>query len=263
MNTQLSRKLVHFASPFIAYESTVQGAPTTANSKRSAFLQRKDVPSHGFSKVELGGHGNSSAEHSKTDFFQKKGCSNDLSSQKVNGKRQRKKEAESSESCDIDNSIKTVGDVLVDEDCEVKAEVDLGCHVERPRRSDRRKQHVSYKENLSDDEDFANHPKKAKRTEERRNGLKKDFFKTNDHSSLKDQSAVKQKEGPESISNEIKDNKNVERKEAEENDCKKASEACSDSTSDSSSKITSDPEFYDYPDLDFNDFDKVRNDKSF
>lgn len=235
--------------PFVAHERSVQGPTAGTKMSQSAFPQRKEVPNQGFTKVELNRQGNSNAEQSKTEFFQKKDSNSELGSQKVNGKRRRKKDSDSSESCETDSSIDTE-DVLVEEGGDFKEGVNSKSYGERPRRSDRRKQKVSYKENLSDDEDFVTHPKKAKgsgsscATEEECNGLK-----TNNHSGAKDHNGVKQKAGPE-IS-------------PEENGHKKSSEIHIDSVSDSSSKSTSDPELYEYPDPDFSDFDKLRNEECF
>ncbi|KAG8636649.1 hypothetical protein MANES_15G019075v8 [Manihot esculenta] len=147
--------------------------------------------------------------------------------------------------------------MLVDEDGEFKAE-----------------QQVSYKENLSDDEDFMTHSKKTKGTgsscaneEECKNGLKDNLLKKDNHSGVayvKDLNEENQKKGPESFANELKDIKDVKRKEkAEENGYKKTFDPHVDSASDSSPKSTSDPECYEYPDPDFNDFDEGRNEGCF
>ncbi|KAF2287726.1 hypothetical protein GH714_002463 [Hevea brasiliensis] len=274
----------HCTKPFIAYERSVLGAPTATNLNQSAFTekkdmpnQKKDTPNQAFSKVELTHQGNSSSGQSRTEFFQKKGFSSELGSQKVNGKRQRKKGSESSESFDNDSSIDTEEDAVVDEDGDFKTAVNSGCHGEHLRRSDRHKRKVSYKENLSEDEDFVTPSKKPKGSESScaseegcRNGLKDNFFKTNKHSGesgltsgVKDQNE-KQKEGPESFPNETKETKNVKGKEkAEESGCKKSSEAHVDFASHSSTEYTTDPELYEYPDPDFNDFNEVRNEKCF
>ncbi|KAJ9154437.1 hypothetical protein P3X46_027770 [Hevea brasiliensis] len=259
--------------PFTAYERSMHGPPTATNLNQSAFPERNDMPNRAFSKVELTRQGNLSAEQSRTEFFQKKGFSGELGSQKVNSKRRRTRDPESSESCDTDSSIDTEEDMLVDEDGEFKARVNSGCYGECPRRSGRHKQQVSYKENLSEDEDFVTQSKKAKGSgssyaseELCRNGLKHSFFQTNKHSGLasgvKDLNEEKQKKGPESFP--MKDIKDVKEKvKAEENGCKKSSEAHGNFATDSSSKSTSDPEFYEYPDPDFSDFDEGRNEGCF
>ncbi|XP_012088500.2 uncharacterized protein LOC105647118 [Jatropha curcas] len=239
--------------PFIAHERSVQGAPTGTNFSQSAFPPRKDVPNNSFSKVELNRQGKSSAEQPKMDFFQKKGCNSEFASQKANGKRRRKKDAESSESCDSDSSIDS-------EDGDFNAGVNSKSFGEFRRRSDRHKRNVSYKENLSDDEDSTTHPKRAKGSgsfcsteEDCRNGTKDDFIEPNKHSGsascAKGHNGEKQKAGPKSS--------------LEENGHKKINEVHIDSASDSSSKSTSVPELHEYPDPDFNDFDKIRNDRCF
>lgn len=268
----------HCTKPFIAYERIVHGAPTATNLNQSAFSEKKDMPNQAFNKVELTRQCKSSPEKSRTEFFQKKGFSSELGSQKVNGKRQRKKDSESSESCDSDSSIDTEEDVVVDEDGDFKAGVKSGCYGESLRRSNRSKQKVSYKENLSEDEDFVTQSKKPKGSgsshaseKDCRNGLRDKILKTNKHSGesgltsgVKDQNEEKPIEVPESFPNEIKDTKNVKGKEkAEESGCKKSSKAYFDFASDSSPKSTSEPEHYVCPDPDFNDFDKGRNERCF
>ncbi|XP_065863545.1 uncharacterized protein [Euphorbia lathyris] len=253
--------------PFVAYERTAQGAATATNLNQSTIPPRRDVPGQGFSKVELTSQGNSTAGRSKaeffqrkTEFFQRKVGSSELGSQKVNSKRRRKKDAESSESFDSESSI---------EDDDFTAGVNLGRNGERPRRSDRRRQNISYKENGSDDEDFTGHPKKAKggssyaTEKEDVNGLDGDLFKTNKHSDLasgvKDQNGG-QEEGPKSSCDE---RKSVKGKERAEDGCKESSEADVDLASNLSSKSSSDHELYEYAEPDFNDFEEGKSTGSF
>ena len=134
---------------FIAYERSGQGPPTSSNMNQSSFLQRKNIPNQTASKVELGRRENLSSEPSKTEFR----------SEKVNGKRKRKQEEESSESCDTGTDSEE--DIVSEEDGDFKPEVNFEYKGECPRRSGRNRRHVSYKENLSDDEDFVRDPKKT------------------------------------------------------------------------------------------------------
>ncbi|KDP23995.1 hypothetical protein JCGZ_25383 [Jatropha curcas] len=235
---------------FIARHCLAQGAPTGTNSNQSAIPPRKDVPNHGSIK-ELDRQNNSSSEQSKTESFQKKGCDPKLASQKANGKRRRKK--------DSDSSIYSEN-VVVDEAGDFEEGLNSRCFDEYRRRSDRHKQKVSCKENLSDDEDFVTHPKRAKGSgsscateEEYRNGLKDDFLKATKYSGLasceKGHNGEKQKAGPKSS--------------LEENHHERSNEVHIHSASDSSSKSVSDPELHECPDPDFNDFDKGRNEGCF
>jgi curved DNA-binding protein CbpA len=134
---------------FIAYERSGQGPPTSSNMNQSSFLQRKNIPNQTASKVELGRRENLSSEPSKTEFR----------SEKVNGKRKRKQEEESSESCDTGTDSEE--DIVSEEDGDFKPDVNFEYKGECPRRSGRNRRHVSYKENLSDDEDFVRDPKKT------------------------------------------------------------------------------------------------------
>ncbi|WCJ23564.1 DNAJ heat shock N-terminal domain-containing protein [Euphorbia peplus] len=240
------------SKPFIAYERTAQGA----NLNRSTVPPRRDGPVQGFSKVELNSQTNSTAGRSKTDVFQRKVGSSELGSQRVNSKRRRKKDAESSDSFDSDSSM---------EDDDFTTGVNLDSNGERPRRSDRRRQNVSYRENGSDDEEYSGHPKKAKGSrssyaaeEENINGSEGDMFKTSNSglaSGVKDQNGEQENGGPKRKN----DAKNVKGKERAEDGGKESSEAASDF----SSKPSSDRELYEYAEPDFNDFEKGRSQGSF
>ncbi|CAK7332885.1 unnamed protein product [Dovyalis caffra] len=242
---------------FVAYERNGQGPPTASNLNPSSFPQRKDIPNRTASKVELGRQENLSTEPSKTEFR----------SEKVTGKRQRKQEEESSESCNTETDSEE--ELVSEEDGDFKAEVNFECKEEFPRRSGRQKQQVSYKENVSDDEDFMRDQKMAKgsgsfrATEEKENGMKGEGSDRKDQSSVaadvKDGNIRVQEE-----SNGIKDTKNVKGKEkVEANGCQKNSEAPIHLSSDSTSESTSVPDSYDYPDPDFHDFDKDRGEGCF
>ncbi|KAJ6722070.1 DNAJ HEAT SHOCK AMINO-TERMINAL DOMAIN PROTEIN [Salix viminalis] len=243
---------------FFAYERSGQGLPTASKLNQSSFMQRKNIPNQTSSKEELGRQGNMSTEPSKTEFR----------SEKVNGKRKKKQEEESSESCNTETDSDE--DMASEEDGDFKAEVKFEYKGERPRRSGRQKQQVSYKENLSDDEDIVRDPKMAKWSgsfcateEENGNKMREDVSDKEDQSSVaadvKDETVVKQEE-----SNGIKETENVKGKEKlEATFCQKNSKTYIGLSSDSTSQSTSDPVSYDYPDPDFHDFDKDRGGECF
>ncbi|KAG5240877.1 DNAJ heat shock N-terminal domain-containing protein [Salix suchowensis] len=220
---------------FIAYERSGQGPPTSSNMNQSSFSQRKNIPNQTASKVELGRRENLSSKPTKTEF-----CS-----EKVNFKRQRKQEEESSESCDT-------GTDSEEDKC--------------PRRCGRNKWYVSFKENLSGDEDFVRGPKKTKESgsfcaneEENGNGMEEDVCQSSLAADVKDDNVLKQEE-----SNGIKDTNNLKGKEkVEVNGCQKNSETRIHLSSDSTSNSTSNPDSYDYHDPDFHDFDKDRDGECF
>ncbi|XP_061975729.1 uncharacterized protein LOC133697277 [Populus nigra] len=243
---------------FFAYERSGQGLPTERNLNQSSFPQRKNVPNQTASKVGLGRQENLNTVPSKTEFR----------SEKLNGKRKKKQEEESSESCNTETDSDE--DLASEEDGDFKAEVNFEYKGERPRRSGRQKQQVSYKENLSDDEDYVRDPKMAKLSgsfceteEENANEMREDVSDKEDQSSIaadvKDETILKPEE-----SKEIKDTENVKGKEkVEAIFCQKNSETPIRLSSDPTSQSASDPDSYDYPDPDFHDFDKDRGGECF
>ncbi|XP_011009900.1 PREDICTED: uncharacterized protein LOC105114890 [Populus euphratica] len=243
---------------FFAYERSGQGLPTEWNLNQSSFPQRKNIPNQTASKVGLGRQENLNTVPSKTEF----------PSEKVNGKRKKKREEESSESCNTETDSDE--DLASEEDGDFEAEVNFEYKGERPRRSGRQKQQVSYKENLSDDEDHVRDPKMAKLSgsfceteEENANEMREDVSDKEDQSSIaadvKDEAILKPEE-----SKEIKDTENVKGKEkVEAIFCQKNSETPIRLSSDSTSQSASDPDSYDYPDPDFHDFDKDRGGECF
>jgi curved DNA-binding protein CbpA len=243
---------------FFAYERSGQGLPTERNLNQSSFPQRKNIPNQTASNVGLGRQENLNTVPSKTEFR----------SEKLNGKRKKKQEEESSESCNTETDSDE--DLASEEDGDFKAEVNFEYKVERPRRSGRQKQQVSYKENLSDDEDYVRDPKMAKLSgsfceteEENANEMREDVSYKEDQSSIaadvKDETILKPEE-----SKEIKDTENVKGKEkVEAIFCQKNSETPIRLSSDSTSQSASDPDSYDYPDPDFHDFDKDRGGECF
>ncbi|KAJ8766235.1 hypothetical protein K2173_022294 [Erythroxylum novogranatense] len=221
---------------FVAYEKSWHGA-TTLNLNQATFTQRKDALDRVARRVELSNQRVVNGEHLKTTFSPKGGCDTEFCSGKENGKRLRKKDLESSESSDT----KDEDDMLVDDDGDFKAKVKFECHGEGPRRSHRPKQQVSYDENVSDDEKFGSRPKKTKggvsscaTNKQKADGLMGDGSETNKQS-------------------------NQDGNQEDENKAKEVDP----STIDPKSPATSEPETFAYDEPDFNDFDKLRDEKCF
>uniref|UniRef100_A0A2N9EJR0 J domain-containing protein n=1 Tax=Fagus sylvatica TaxID=28930 RepID=A0A2N9EJR0_FAGSY len=255
--------------PFIAYDMNVQGPPPTTNNSRG-------TPTTNNSRgppTTNNSHAPPATNMSQPVFPQKKdgackvevGCQGNVGSQKLNGKRGRKQVEESSESFDTKSSTESEGDIAVDNDGQK-----FGCDRDQnPRRSSRHKQQVSYKENLSDD-DAVSSRKKAKRSEsagatkeESGDASKEEASKMNNSSdiasnvkeNLKD---MKQNESAwfeESLPNGNMKSKVSGKETVADDNCKKTSEAHDTSTVD--------PEFFQYPDSDFSDFDKDRKQECF
>lgn len=275
--------------PFVAYERGEQSFPTATNLGQPAFFQKKDVPSQGACKLEQVFKGNLAADNSKTACPQKTGCTSDFGKEKMNGKRGRKQVVESSESCSTESSSDFEVDVPVDESGDFNGGENFGHNkYQNPRRSSRRKQQVSYKENLSDDDDLVSHPKRFKGNgsscateKENEDALREEAAKLDNQSGSgaavrEEQKESKKKDSShfqESLSNVKTDTEMAIGKEtAEENGCvnisvargdKKMSEATTDSAVDSTSGSAVNPELFEYPDPDFNDFEKDRKEECF
>ncbi|KAH7513264.1 hypothetical protein FEM48_Zijuj12G0178800 [Ziziphus jujuba var. spinosa] len=153
--------------PFTAYDMNVQGAAPTAFSQ-PVFPQQKN---NGSRKVEMHWQQNFSRVNPRAESVHSSGKKVDLNSYatsvKVNRKRERKQVVESSESSDSDSesSAETEEAMEIDENGDIKGVQNFGYFGEQnPRRSSRRKQQVSYKENLSDDDDFVSPSKKPNGT---------------------------------------------------------------------------------------------------
>ncbi|TXG71810.1 hypothetical protein EZV62_000389 [Acer yangbiense] len=289
---------------FVAYERSVQGVPvpTATNLGKSAFYQKKDVPSTGAFKVEQVFKGNVAADNYKTVYSQKGGCSSDVGKAKMDSKKGRKQVVESSGSCGTESSSSSEAevDMKIDENGDFQVGKNFGRHGDQnPRRSNRRKQQVSYQENLSDDDDLVNLSKRAKGSgssgfteKETGDASNREAPEMNKQSGSacdvkEEQKEAKQKESAcfgESLPDGNKENGKVsveetrkvagsENKsgvhandrekifEAPAADYKGRSEAFADLTLDSNSE--KDPESYKYNDPDFNDFEKDRKEECF
>ncbi|KAJ7980192.1 DnaJ domain containing protein [Quillaja saponaria] len=289
--------------PFIAYDMNEPCATPASNLSQQSFPQKKDGLDKGAFKVDVGRQRNFNADNLKAESSQKTGSASEFTSEKVNGKR-KKRETESSESSDSISSTDSEEDMVIDGDGFDGGQRFEGKEDRYPRRSTRQKQKVSYRENLSDDDDLTNPSKRAKEsgspwaTSDEKNEATKMNDQPGAAADVKDeQKEVKQKEKfcyEESLpnrtkgTNEAKVTKEVKGKEEVlENDsernvgaranCKpdpisKATldpiskgeqESTSKATLEPTSKETLEPEVYVYPDPDFNDFDKDKNEDCF
>ncbi|XP_061989469.1 uncharacterized protein LOC133708034 [Rosa rugosa] len=252
--------------PFIAYETNVQAPPTTIN--QQAYPQQKC----GFSKVEMKSQGNFTAEKPKSESFQKSGPkaggSSGIGSEKVNRKRDRKGDrkrvVEASESSDSESSADSEEDVVVDTDG-----VHQGYYGEQPRRSARSKQQVSYKENLSDDDDIPI-SKRGKRSgsscateEQNEDASKEEESKMNGQSEANtkgDEKKVQQKDSAcLEESSKVQAKKMVNGEKSSESKEKVLENSASDT---GSHEKIAEP-LYSVPQNDFNDFDKIRTEECF
>lgn len=150
--------------PFVAYERAAQAVPTSTNFPQPTFNQKKDVPSMGAFKAEKIFKENVTGDNSKSASPQKAGCGSHPTKVKMNQKKGRKQALESSGSSDsFGSSSDSDVDMEINDNGEFQAGSGQNVGDQTPRRSSRRKQHVSYQENLSDDEDYIfSHPKRAK-----------------------------------------------------------------------------------------------------
>ncbi|XP_062108565.1 uncharacterized protein LOC133819358 [Humulus lupulus] len=258
--------------PFVAYDLN---APAAADFSKPVFPQQKDSTHKGEAQVRPNfGTGNLNAESVK-NAGKKASHTSRVGRRKVNGKRERKRTRDMSELSESDVSVSESStdseeDMSIDENGDLQSEPNTGFSGEQnPRRSSRHKQQVSYKENLSDDDGYVN-PKRAKgKTSDGENGdpSKEKSAKVKNLSDAasnakEDEKGVKQKEGgEEGVPNGDKSRKSAELKEPVQMDGLKKSEGCADI--DSSLEETSDQEFHKYPDPDFNDFEKERNEECF
>lgn len=303
---------------FIAYDMNTQSTAQGTSWSQPAFPQQKPVPNQDAHKVgpqstfqkpasNVGFQGKFGGEKSRMESFSKTGCTSEIgggsktnekyvnvdmkvdkgggsneakSPGKVNGKKRKKQEVESSESCDTGSSSDTE-ELVMEEDDDLPAKQNSGRYAEQyPRRSNRHKQHVSYSENVSDDDNLMSPRKRAKgngsssANEEKSEdvSLKENICKINKQAgAAADVEEDKKDSGQkgtgsfdESLPNGTKETKKDNGKETVTDDaCKRSPEADNDFPSSSTPKAAKDPEFYEYPDPDFNDFDKYRKEECF
>ncbi|GLU08314.1 hypothetical protein SLE2022_252320 [Rubroshorea leprosula] len=262
---------------FIAYN--LGAAPQATNPSQPKVPEQKDVQSQSAQKMEQGFREKLSTENPEVASSSKVPHASHVGTKNVNGKRGRKQTVESSESCDTQSSSDSEEDVLIDESGDVQAGKDFRCFGENLRRSGRRKQEVSYKENLSDDEDLVSMPKRVKGSgssnaaEENGDALKGGAPKINNQSGLP--KVMEQTKGARfqgSLANGKKETEVFGKETVEDSDPKKFFKDCgdggkknfnADSESNLSPQSTQGPEIYSYPDPDFHDFDKDRKEECF
>ncbi|XP_004294830.1 PREDICTED: uncharacterized protein LOC101301565 [Fragaria vesca subsp. vesca] len=249
---------------FVAYETNVQAPPTTVN--QQAYPQQKC----GFSKVEIKCQGNFTADKPKSEPFQKSGLqaggSSGIGSEKVNRKRDKKRDRKrvvASESSDSESSTDS-------EDVDMEG-VHQRFYGEQPRRSSRSKQQVSYKENLSDDDDIPL-SKRGKRSgsscateEQNEYASKEEESKMNSQSepvanTKGDEEKVKQKE-----SASVKNSSKVQAKKMvnDERSSETKEKVHENPTSDTSSHEKIAEPLYSVPLSDFSDFENIRTEECF
>lgn len=197
-------------------------------------------------------------------------------------KRGRKLVVESSESCDAATSADTE-DVIIQENGDSSAGQNSGLNgIPHTRRSFRRRQNVSYNEGLNDDDDFVSPPKRSKgnglSSEDNKEELKEAFnngvAKTDNSTGFaaavdRDKEDIKRK-GNAHLKGSLPNGSGeaaehgVNREEAAMADCNaKTSEVIDDSELVSDSDCAPNPEYYECPDSEFNDFDKDKEDNCF
>ncbi|TYI92342.1 hypothetical protein E1A91_D02G062700v1 [Gossypium mustelinum] len=245
---------------FVAYDS---GAVPQASNMTQSNLPRQGVAhNQNASRVDPGTQRKFNSESVFTSFTPKAAGTSDARTEKVNGKRGRKQTVESSESCDSESSLESEEDEVIDGNGEVLSKKKFDSQGEQNvRRSERRKQHVSYKENLSDDEDTVNPPKRAKGSE-----LPSETEETGNEDEAKNHKVGKRFEASQS---------NGKKESGKGDDLKKTREASADGVkgnsnptiddpvSDTSCKETKESEVFAYPDPEFNDFDKEKKEGCF
>ena len=263
--------------PFVAYDLN---APAAADFSKPVFPQQKNNGQ----KVGAQSQQNVGTRNSKAESVQNAGKKVDTSgvgTPKVNRKRERKcvrdrSKLSDSEMSDSEISTDSEEDVSIDENGDIKSDLDTGYSGERnPRRSSRHKQQVSYKENLSDDDHYTSPSKRSKGktsscVAEGANGdpskeesaQMKNMFHF-DSNIKEDEKGIKQKEADEEcVLNGAKSKKSEENKEPVGGDGFKRSFEGHNNV-DSSLEDASDLAFVNYPDPDFNDFDKGRKAEHF
>ncbi|KAJ1414268.1 hypothetical protein SESBI_19122, partial [Sesbania bispinosa] len=246
--------------PFIAYEVDRQSTTPATNSSQQAFGQQNYGPNHGAFKVGVGSQGNLHTHRSNKESYQKKGPTSNVSV-KTNGKTGRKRVAESSESSESIGSTDSEDDVISD----IDGIPDVSAHrKEHPRRSTRQKHQVSYKENVSDDDDELLHPlKQSKRSGspcingENHGEAAKMNGQNSLAADLKDANRKQNFNSEESL-----ENMNVEIKEVRGKDSGGNSKI-DEASEHSPSKSTDQPDVFVCPDAEFTDFDKDKKEGSF
>ncbi|KAM6566008.1 hypothetical protein CsatA_025136 [Cannabis sativa] len=227
--------------------------PAAANFSKPVFPQRKDSTQKGESHVRRNFGTGSLNPESVQKAGKKASPTSRVDRRKMNDKRERKRARDKSELSESDVSVSESSSDS-EEDMSIDENMSEFSGEQNRRRSSRHKQHVSYKENLSDDEGGYVSPKRAK-------GKR---FEGEDGDQSKEKSAKVSSLSDDTTSNGKVDEKGVKQEEGVPNGDKagkseepiESSENCVDI--DSSLEETSDQEFHKYLDPDFNDFEKDR-----
>ncbi|KAF7846903.1 hypothetical protein BT93_L3607, partial [Corymbia citriodora subsp. variegata] len=255
---QYYRELINKALPcsnercrktFLACEVNVAGASPASRMYTPTFQHQKVFPTQGASKVEVECKGTPTPQNGRPDVFRK----TQIHPERVNKKRHRRQVVESSESCDSGSSSESDEDSVICEDGNFQDIQNVGCLGKQSlRRSTRQKQQVSYKENISDDEDT--------------NPVKRSKGGSPSSSSEEDCEDVLHGETSDTDGKDgLATNLNEDKKGGKhtENGCSGGSPPNDDSKSEFCMKDTKDAELYSYPDPDFYDFDNERNEGCF
>ncbi|XP_043720182.1 uncharacterized protein LOC122667810 [Telopea speciosissima] len=279
--------------PFVAYDMDAQGPAGGANMGQSASAQLKEVPGQGAKVGSQGTTGTPGVGFQRTfgtgtqeqQHFPKTGSTSDVGEEgkprpknqekpeelkpsgNMDKKRRRKLDEESSESFDTGSSTD------MEDDGAHPAGQNPGFTGGRyPRRSSRQKNNVTYKEDISDDDDFSSPPKRSRAsgsfhaTEEKNKDAAASGGLPKIHRPSTSDAAF---HNDVEIENPLDENLPNERNETEtckENgkeadvmgDNEGSSKLDGDSKSIESPKTMADPEYYDYPDPDFSNFDQLR-----
>ncbi|PKI48278.1 hypothetical protein CRG98_031336 [Punica granatum] len=234
---------------FVAYDLNFPnpGVSPSINVQKPRFPEQEPFPKHGYSKVELGPKGASTAEIRRPKVPQKTGFQNTAASAcKVNNrKRARSQEEESSESVDSESSSES------DDVEEIMAEdghLPANRRSERPvRRSARQRQKVSYKDSFSDDDDGG-----GVDLSERAKGNGQPSKEENKNSGREEASKPTRQDGDDE-----------DHKEKQSEGFEESLLSDDESERDVGMKTEEMPESFEYPEPDFYDFDKDREEGCF
>ncbi|KAF8394498.1 hypothetical protein HHK36_020708 [Tetracentron sinense] len=292
------------SKPFIAYDSNVQGAPPEANWSQPAFPNQgayKVGPQSNIGNISssMGVQGSSSGGTKASEPFPMTGRTSGVGrGSKTKGKedgnvdmeigkearksgKRRKSVVESSDSCHSESSTDIEEDDVIEEGSGLPAGSNSGFTGGRyPRRSARQKQNISYKENLSDDDDFVSPPKRSRgsgsssSTEDSKEAsLEQQAFETDKPAGFADIVEEDMKEVKQKATAPLEEsslNRNGKAKECKAN----GEEAASVDDNEERSKVDEESEShsnpngtpnreYEYPDPDFSDFDEERREECF
>ncbi|KAJ4969249.1 hypothetical protein NE237_015950 [Protea cynaroides] len=239
-----------------------QGTFGSKTAEQQAFSKTRSTSDIGRDSKSVGKEDGGGGEEGKRRPKNQEKPEESKSSGNRSKKRQRKLDEESSESCDTGSSADMEEDAVMKEDGAHPAGQNFGVTGARyPRRSSR-PTNVTYKEDLSDDDDFSSRPKRSRKSES--------FCATEAQA----KGAASERELPETQrpgtsatafdrDMEMKTSleENLSNGKNEPATCKengKEADVLDGSKPIESPKTMPDPEYYDYPDPDFSNFDQLR-----